>query len=609
MIFFKCNNNLTRLKKELNEDIVNGTAVIQNLSPIIISRINLILNENNFEEGILFLIENWINELNIVLNEEEFLKENVLTETIKNLYFISNLMKYVTVENVSVKNILETAQKLEILKLEINETLPVNIKIYDYLSLLNTETDDKKIKTLLSLFCRSPSNFNFEKNSEYKDLFIFDVIRKIYSNDKGFNLIKELLDNLLMIIEKSIEENKDEDHYKVEKFFNDEVKNINYINSDIFVPNHLFLVKYGNGNFINYILKKENDIDLKILETIIHHCPDKIILFQFNHSIDKEKFSYFVKIINKNEKILSVLKISFENFIDIFSWDFILNNGHGLYFEDIKVQEDYLLNIPYDNKNDIEKVVKNLFSIETNIYNVELKKSGERIKNKILNFCYKKIPYMKKIMTNLMIEKVNEMVNLRNKNVFKFNYDEKDLENKLNIIEEFYKNKDKISSSFMKKEKNSSKYILSLHPDNLLIFFLTNLDIGLSSKIEIVHNLATKFYINEDVFWIFYLMKMMKEDIKLIEKEIVLNTSKDYNMLKNSLTIVYSVRDFDSSTIYRNSSLKKEEENYELIKNLLNSRGEKSYIKEIIAQNTLDEEVKQDEDIKEIEKTPRKRRL
>lgn len=601
MNFLKCNELLSYLKTQLNPEMVSGTANINVDPSFIVERIDLILTEKGDDKGILYILKKWDEylSLNLTENPQKPLSEEELYHIINNIYFIINIAQYLP-SHVSDKDELkEKAYQYELIKFTHYGSLPVKFNLYHHFSVKNSFNTEQS-KKLLRYFCKHPECFVFENISD--DIFVFDKIKEFFDVNESKILLKNLQINLISIIQDRVSES--ESFNDISIFFRHEMSNVSYINSEIFTSNDFFSLVFEGGFIINNMFENEKINNIKVQKEILKSCESNVItlygkdtfMTKDNSSLGKERFLTFVKEAKNQNKTVAIENVTFSVFVEIFSWDFLLEMDNCIYLKNAEVDESDFLNIPYTDEKEIEKAIMILFTMESGYFSIPSKTIKEKISSKFESYVMKssfKIPFLEKKRVEILEDRLDKFINFKNNNLFTSLYDLTDMQSKLKIIEMIFKNKKIIPKSFLGRHYTSVNCWLSLHPENILSYYLSNLTVSLSEKIEIIHDISKNTDLNIDLFWIFYFKNLLQKEIKDIENELKVNTQKHLEFILKVLEDLYVINGYGNAR-YRTIA----EENFPSAKKQLIVQSEK----EIISINTSYAK----EDV--LEENPRKKR-
>lgn len=601
MNFLKCNELLSYLKTQLNPEMVSGTANINVDPSFIVERIDLILTEKGDDKGILYILKKWDEylSLNLTENPQKPLSEEELYHIINNIYFIINIAQYLP-SHVSDKDELkEKAYQYELIKFTHYGSLPVKFNLYHHFSVKNSFNTEQS-KKLLRYFCKHPECFVFENISD--DIFVFDKIKEFFDVNESKILLKNLQINLISIIQDRVSES--ESFNDISIFFRHEMSNVSYINSEIFTSNDFFSLVFEGGFIINNMFENEKINNIKVQKEILKSCESNVItlygkdtfMTKDNSSLGKERFLTFVKEAKNQNKTVAIENVTFSVFVEIFSWDFLLEMDNCIYLKNAEVDESDFINIPYTDEKEIEKAIMILFTMESGYFSIPSKTIKEKISSKFESYVMKssfKIPFLEKKRVEILEDRLDKFINFKNKSLFTSLYDLTDMQSKLKIIEMIFKNKKIIPKSFLGRHYTSVNCWLSLHPENILSYYLSNLTVSLSEKIEIIHDISKNTDLNIDLFWIFYFKNLLQKEIKDIENELKVNTQKHLEFILKVLEDLYVINGYGNAR-YRTIA----EENFPSAKKQLIVQSEK----EIISINTSYAK----EDV--LEENPRKKR-
>lgn len=601
MNFLKCNELLSYLKTQLNPEMVSGTANINVDPSFIVERIDLILTEKGDDKGILYILKKWDEylSLNLTENPQKPLSEEELYHIINNIYFIINIAQYLP-SHVSDKDELkEKAYQYELIKFTHYGSLPVKFNLYHHFSVKNSFNTEQS-KKLLRYFCKHPECFVFENISD--DIFVFDKIKEFFDVNESKILLKNLQINLISIIQDRVSES--ESFNDISIFFRHEMSNVSYINSEIFTSNDFFSLVFEGGFIINNMFENEKINNIKVQKEILKSCESNVItlygkdtfMTKDNSSLGKERFLTFVKEAKNQNKTVAIENVTFSVFVEIFSWDFLLEMDNCIYLKNAEVDESDFINIPYTDEKEIEKAIMILFTMESGYFSIPSKTIKEKISSKFESYVMKssfKIPFLEKKRVEILEDRLDKFINFKNNNLFTSLYDLTDMQSKLKIIEMIFKNKKIIPKSFLGRHYTSVNCWLSLHPENILSYYLSNLTVSLSEKIEIIHDISKNTDLNIDLFWIFYFKNLLQKEIKDIENELKVNTQKHLEFILKVLEDLYVINGYGNAR-YRTIA----EENFPSAKKQLIVQSEK----EIISINTSYAK----EDL--LEENPRKKR-
>jgi len=601
MNFLKCNELLSYLKTQLNPEMVSGTANINVDPSFIVERIDLILTEKGDDKGILYILKKWDEylSLNLTENPQKPLSEEELYHIINNIYFIINIAQYLP-SHVSDKDELkEKAYQYELIKFTHYGSLPVKFNLYHHFSVKNSFNTEQS-KKLLRYFCKHPECFVFENISD--DIFVFDKIKEFFDVNESKILLKNLQINLISIIQDRVSES--ESFNDISIFFRHEMSNVSYINSEIFTSNDFFSLVFEGGFIINNMFENEKINNIKVQKEILKSCESNVItlygkdtfMTKDNSSLGKERFLTFVKEAKNQNKTVAIENVTFSVFVEIFSWDFLLEMDNCIYLKNAEVDESDFINIPYTDEKEIEKAIMILFTMESGCFSIPSKTIKEKISSKFESYVMKssfKIPFLEKKRVEILEDRLDKFINFKNNNLFTSLYDLTDMQSKLKIIEMIFKNKKIIPKSFLGRHYTSVNCWLSLHPENILSYYLSNLTVSLSEKIEIIHDISKNTDLNIDLFWIFYFKNLLQKEIKDIENELKVNTQKHLEFILKVLEDLYVINGYGNAR-YRTIA----EENFPYAKKQLIVQSEK----EIISINTSYAK----EDV--LEENPRKKR-
>lgn len=601
MNFLKCNELLSYLKTQLNPEMVSGTANINVDPSFIVERIDLILTEKGDDKGILYILKKWDEylSLNLTENPQKPLSEEELYHIINNIYFIINIAQYLP-SHVSDKDELkEKAYQYELIKFTHYGSLPVKFNLYHHFSVKNSFNTEQS-KKLLRYFCKHPECFVFENISD--DIFVFDKIKEFFDVNESKILLKNLQINLISIIQDRVSES--ESFNDISIFFRHEMSNVSYINSEIFTSNDFFSLVFEGGFIINNMFENEKINNIKVQKEILKSCESNVItlygkdtfMTKDNSSLWKERFLTFVKEAKNQNKTVAIENVTFSVFVEIFSWDFLLEMDNCIYLKNAEVDESDFINIPYTDEKEIEKAIMILFTMESGYFSIPSKTIKEKISSKFESYVMKssfKIPFLEKKRVEILEDRLDKFINFKNNNLFTSLYDLTDMQSKLKIIEMIFKNKKIIPKSFLGRHYTSVNCWLSLHPENILSYYLSNLTVSLSEKIEIIHDISKNTDLNIDLFWIFYFKNLLQKEIKDIENELKVNTQKHLEFILKVLEDLYVINGYGNAR-YRTIA----EENFPSAKKQLIVQSEK----EIISINTSYAK----EDV--LEENPRKKR-
>lgn len=601
MNFLKCNELLSYLKTQLNPEMVSGTANINVDPSFIVERIDLILTEKGDDKGILYILKKWDEylSLNLTENPQKPLSEEELYHIINNIYFIINIAQYLP-SHVSDKDELkEKAYQYELIKFTHYGSLPVKFNLYHHFSVKNSFNTEQS-KKLLRYFCKHPECFVFENISD--DIFVFDKIKEFFDVNESKILLKNLQINLISIIQDRVSES--ESFNDISIFFRHEMSNVSYINSEIFTSNDFFSLVFEGGFIINNMFENEKINNIKVQKEILKSCESNVItlygkdtfMTKDNSSLGKERFLTFVKEAKNQNKTVAIENVTFSVFVEIFSWDFLLEMDNCIYLKNAEVDESDFINIPYTDEKEIEKAIMILFTMESGYFSIPSKTIKEKISSKFESYVMKssfKIPFLEKKRVEILEDRLDKFINFKNNNLFTSLYDLTDMQSKLKIIEMIFKNKKIIPKSFLGRHYTSVNCWLSLHPENILSYYLSNLTVSLSEKIEIIHDISKNTDLNIDLFWIFYFKNLLQKEIKDIENELKVNTQKHLEFILKVLEDLYVINGYGNAR-YRTIA----EENFPSAKKQLIVQSEK----EIISINTSYAK----EDV--LEENPRKKR-
>lgn len=601
MNFLKCNELLSYLKTQLNPEMVSGTANINVDPSFIVERIDLILTEKGDDKGILYILKKWDEylSLNLTENPQKPLSEEELYHIINNIYFIINIAQYLP-SHVSDKDELkEKAYQYELIKFTHYGSLPVKFNLYHHFSVKNSFNTEQS-KKLLRYFCKHPECFVFENISD--DIFVFDKIKEFFDVNESKILLKNLQINLISIIQDRVSES--ESFNDISIFFRHEMSNVSYINSEIFTSNDFFSLVFEGGFIINNMFENEKINNIKVQKEILKSCESNVItlygkdtfMTKDNSSLGKERFLTFVKEAKNQNKTVAIENVTFSVFVEIFSWDFLLEMDNCIYLKNAEVDESDFINIPYTDEKEIEKAIMILFTMESGCFSIPSKTIKEKISSKFESYVMKssfKIPFLEKKRVEILEDRLDKFINFKNNNLFTSLYDLTDMQSKLKIIEMIFKNKKIIPKSFLGRHYTSVNCWLSLHPENILSYYLSNLTVSLSEKIEIIHDISKNTDLNIDLFWIFYFKNLLQKEIKDIENELKVNTQKHLEFILKVLEDLYVINGYGNAR-YRTIA----EENFPSAKKQLIVQSEK----EIISINTSYAK----EDV--LEENPRKKR-
>lgn len=602
MNFSKCNELLSYLKTQLNPEMISGIADIHIDPSVVVERMNLILTEKGDNEGFLYILKKWNEGVssNLIEDSKNLLSEEELYHIINNIYLIINLAKYLPPYISDKDELRKKAYKYELLKFTQYESLPVKFDLYCHFSLEKSFSKEKN-KKLLTYFCNHPECFVFDNVNE--DVFILDKIQEIFEVNESKKLLKNLQENFILIIQDRVRES--ENFNDISVFFKHEMSNINYINSDIFTSNDFFSLVFEGGFIINNMFENEKIDNIKVQKEILKSCESNVItlygketfITKDDSSLGKERFLIFVKEAKNQNKIVAIENVTFSVFVEIFSWDFLLEMNNSIYLKNAEVDESNFINIPYTDEKEIEKAIMILFTMESGYFSIPSKTIKEKISSKFESYVIKnsfKIPFLEKKRVEILEDRLNKFINFKNKNLFTSLYDLADMQSKLKIIEIMFKNKKIIPKSFLGRHYTSVNCWLSLHPENVLSYYLSNLTVGLSEKIEIIYEVSKNTDLNINFFWLFYFKNLLQKELKVIEDELKVNTQKHLEFISKMLEDLYVINGYGNIHYHALPPTITESENFPYAKKQLIVQSEKeiiymntSYTKENVSEENL----------------------
>lgn len=608
MNFSKCNELLSYLKTQLNPEMVSGTAIINIEPSFVVERMDLILTEKGAGEGFLYVLKKWSEGVssNLIEDSKRSLTEEELYHIINNIYLIINLSKYLPPYISDKDELKEKAYKYELLKFTQYESLPVKFDLYCHFASEKSFNKEQN-KKLLNHFCSHPEHFVFDNVNE--DVFIFDKIKEVFEVNDSKKLLKNLQQNFISIIQDRVSES--ENFNDISVFFKHEMSNVNYINSDIFTSNDFFSLVFEGGFIINNMFENEKINNIKVQKEILKSCESNVItlygketfITKDNSSLGKERFLTFVKEAKNQNKTVAIEDVAFSVFVEIFSWDFLLEMDNGIYLKNAEVDESDFINIPYTDEKEIEKAIMILFTMESGYFSIPSKTIKEKISSKFESYVMKssfKIPFLEKKRVEILEDRLDKFINFKNNNLFTSLYDLTDMQSKLKIIEMIFKNKKIIPKSFLGRHYTSVNCWLSLHPENILSYYLSNLTVSLSEKIEIIYDVSKNTDLNIDFFWLFYFKNLLQKELKVIEDELKVNTQKHLEFISKVLEDLYVINRYGNIHYNALPTTITESKNFPYAKNQLIVQSEK----EIISINTS-----YVEENSSVENSRKKRRL
>ena len=251
---------------------------------------------------------------------------------------------------------------------EKNDEIPVeNLNIVDENSLLNNETNIKPA-TEIDLQSNDQKN-NSEKTSNDENLEDFIKTQlELFMDNKEDEIIKLFLQKLDLTIEDKSNLDKIYDKYIQYKVINDmtikELIKKLFLDNSEYIDNLIILFKF---------IKNDGIILLDIFTT--DKLREDNILFKTTDLIDDEKLALYIKSLNGSEEIKAL------SFLLLRMSDNPQLDGSGKYLSNPEIEN--LLFIMDDNSNNLENIIKHVFSLLTETNKDNLLKRIATIYNSI----------------------------------------------------------------------------------------------------------------------------------------------------------------------------------------------------------------------------------